>query len=640
MKGVPEILSEKFGIYYALVNPDLALDVSDSALFRYLGLESLPGTLFLADLFYELIGFDDDVAAVISGSRQEFCIPTINRVTDREIYFDLYLYHYPPAGRAALLVVKDATSEGLSLRAVQQRRNELVLKNQELISNEYFIRTLLDMIPNPIYYKDRGGAYIGCNDAFAKFISLTREEIIGKTVHEVVERSNSLFFSDKDNDLLKTGGVQQFEAPITGLDGKKSHVIFSKAMFPGEDGGPGGIVGVLIDITERKRMEERLSQLGTAVEKSPASIVITDPSGRIEYVNQKFCDLTGFTVGEALGENPRILKSGHHSREFYEGLWSTIGAGHEWRGEILNRKKNGALYWEMVSISPIFDDGGNIIHFVAVKEDITDLKRAMEELVKTGNELRRSNETMQEDLQIARRVVDALIQKEMPVIDACAIECIYRPFNIIGGDYYALRALDGGLSAFVCDISGHGVGSALFLSLIRYLSGLLVAECGYEPGRYLAELNGHLAAVMSTYFLTAIYAHVSFDETPLLRFSNGGHPHPIVCRCNGDISYAGDNGPLVGISPYMNYQTFSVELAPGDRVFFYTDGLPETRNREGREIGLDDGLLNMFERARRGSLKEMMEAIFEEMDRYRGDRPVEDDLLLIGIEIMKQARGR
>ncbi|HQL84069.1 MAG TPA: SpoIIE family protein phosphatase, partial [Spirochaetota bacterium] len=91
---------------------------------------------------------------------------------------------------------------------------------------------------------------------------------------------------------------------------------------------------------------------------------------------------------------------------------------------------------------------------------------------------------------------------------------------------------------------------------------------------------------------------------------------------------------------YMNYQTFSVELAPGDRVFFYTDGIPETRNREGREIGLDDGLLNMFERARRGSLKEMMEAIFEEMDRYRGDRPVEDDLLLIGIEIMKQARGR
>jgi PAS domain S-box-containing protein len=141
------------------------------------------------------------------------------------------------------------------------------------------------------------------------------------------------------------------------------------------DGKP-VLQAVVRDITERKRTEEKLRELSRAVEQSPASIVITDRAGDIEYANPKFIEITGYTLADVLGKNPRILKSGDKSPEAYRELWETITAGNEWRGEFLNKKKNGGLYWESASISPIRDPAGRITHYVAVKEDITARKQA------------------------------------------------------------------------------------------------------------------------------------------------------------------------------------------------------------------------------------------------------------------------
>lgn len=125
------------------------------------------------------------------------------------------------------------------------------------------------------------------------------------------------------------------------------------------------------------RMAERLQTISTAVAQSPVSVVITDTKGAIEYVNPKFTEVTGYALEEILGQNPRILKSGECSPETYRMLWHTILAGGTWRGEFHNRKKNGELYWEQASISPIRNSQGIITRFVAVKEDITQ-RKAME----------------------------------------------------------------------------------------------------------------------------------------------------------------------------------------------------------------------------------------------------------------------
>ncbi len=148
-----------------------------------------------------------------------------------------------------------------------------------------------------------------------------------------------------------------------------------------DDGRPVRMIGTNMDITERKQAEDELKKLSQAVEQSPVSVVITDLNGTIEYVNPKFCQVTGYSYEEAIGQNPRILKSEQNPSEVYEELWETIKAGDEWRGELLNKKKDGELYWEAVSISGIKSIDGAIAYYLAVKEDIT-ARKEMEDSIR------------------------------------------------------------------------------------------------------------------------------------------------------------------------------------------------------------------------------------------------------------------
>ena len=138
---------------------------------------------------------------------------------------------------------------------------------------------------------------------------------------------------------------------------------------------------IIRDITPRKKAEEQVRQLSRAVESSPTSIVITGLDGNIQYVNPKFTQVTGYTMDEAFGKNTNILKTDETPYGTHKDLWKTISAGREWSGEFRNRKKNGELYWELAAISPIHDEDGVITHYVAVKEDITERKRAQDALV-------------------------------------------------------------------------------------------------------------------------------------------------------------------------------------------------------------------------------------------------------------------
>ena len=150
---------------------------------------------------------------------------------------------------------------------------------------------------------------------------------------------------------------------------------------------PPWVGGVLSAITVhlresvvRLKGQERQRKLERAVEQSSSTIVITNREGEIEYVNPRFAETTGYTREEALGEKPSILQSGNHSQVFYERLWQTITSGNDWRGEMKNRRKDGSLFWEAATISPITDSHGQITHFVAIKDDITEQKRGEQAL--------------------------------------------------------------------------------------------------------------------------------------------------------------------------------------------------------------------------------------------------------------------
>ena len=160
------------------------------------------------------------------------------------------------------------------------------------------------------------------------------------------------------------------------------------------DGNPIAIIGTIQDVTHNEKAEEvqrQLKLLSRAIEHSPVSVVITDKNGNIEYVNPKFSVLTGYTIDEVKGKNPRVLQSGKHPISFYKELWETILSGKEWKGEFYNKKKNGELYIESAIISPILDSHGEISYFVAVKEDITEKKMMLEDLIKAKEKAEENN---------------------------------------------------------------------------------------------------------------------------------------------------------------------------------------------------------------------------------------------------------
>lgn len=190
----------------------------------------------------------------------------------------------------------------------------------------------------------------------------------------------------EDLELLKTrveksveeGEPYQVEHRILLPNGEVRWVLEKGGIQKGEDGSASRFLGIVQDITDQNEFKEQTKLLSHVVEHSPSLLIVTNTQGRIEYVNRKFSDVTGYSLDEAIGKNPNILKSGKTSQRDYQSMWNTILSGHEWHGEVYNKKKNGEPYWARVSISSIRNRMGKITHFIGIQEDITDLKLSEE----------------------------------------------------------------------------------------------------------------------------------------------------------------------------------------------------------------------------------------------------------------------
>lgn len=257
---------------------------------------------------------------------------------------------------------------------------------EELVRDQLaFERTLLDTVPLPIFYKDTGLRYLGCNTAFAAAFGCRREDLAGVSSGALFNSEEAAKHERIDRNVLKTHDRISYESTVREADGTDHYVIFHKAIFNRSDGSPGGILGAFMDITDHKRAEERMAALLKALEYSPNSIVITDTSGVIQYVNLRFTVVTGYEAREAIGKRPSLLKSGLTPIETYNNLWATITQGKVWHGELLNRTKSGRLYWERVDIAPILNQNGQVVSYVAIKEDITAEKEAATKIWEQAN---------------------------------------------------------------------------------------------------------------------------------------------------------------------------------------------------------------------------------------------------------------
>ena len=265
-------------------------------------------------------------------------------------------------------------------------------------------RELLALLPEGVGITDLDENLVFVNDAFAKMLKFELEELQGKNVMDLI--------IDEDKEKLQSatasrvkGISQAYEIRMIRKDNVSIMVRVSAVPRRGENNEVTGSIAVVIDITKEHLAEQELRKLSRAVEQSPTSVVITDAEANIEYVNPRFSVLTGYTLDESLGENPRILKSGLTPEDTYTELWRTLEEGRAWRGLFVNKKKTGELYWEDAWISPIFSSDGHITHFVAVKADITQRIEAEQRAAQSHRDLELYASFLQHDIRNDLQVV-------------------------------------------------------------------------------------------------------------------------------------------------------------------------------------------------------------------------------------------
>jgi len=355
---------------------------------------------------------------------------------------------------AFLLMVLGTT---MALLFYQRRQlafdRQIQQKEQDRQRSLRVLQGFIDQLPGTAYVKDANSKTLMANQGFHTLLGLDPISMIGKTSQELFPGDFGRKILEDDRQVLESGNTVVIEEHFNGRD-------YESTKFVIHDGsGQRQLGGMTTDITHRKQVErdlatqinqlrelndklqtaeEGLRRLSTAVEQSPASIVITDLKATIIFVNEAFTKASGYTAQEVMGQNPRILHSGETPPATYQDMWPSLVAGGVWRGEFINRRKDGSHYLELATISPVRDSSGQVTHYVAVKEDITERRRNEVELQQHREHLEQLVELRTQELAVAKEKADTANRAKSEFLANMSHE-IRTPMNVIIGLNYLLR---------------------------------------------------------------------------------------------------------------------------------------------------------------------------------------------------------
>jgi len=252
-------------------------------------------------------------------------------------------------------------------------------------------REYLELVDVMMVALDKKGLVTMVNPKTCEILGYEKEELLEQKWIEKVLINEVDKHKIETDKFLEIDFPDNFENYVVTKSGEKRLIVWNRTSIK-DDGD--NIIGMLCsgrDVTEQRQSELEKMRLSTAIEASNSSIVITDVKGNIEYVNPYFTELTGYTLEDAVGQNPRILKSSEIKSEEYKDLWETISRGDNWKGDFHNIKKSGESYWESAVIAPVKDNSGEIINYIAVKQDITDEINAHNELIEAKEKAEESD---------------------------------------------------------------------------------------------------------------------------------------------------------------------------------------------------------------------------------------------------------
>lgn len=270
--------------------------------------------------------------------------------------------------------------ENKSSLSANQQKQQFVEEQLRAIKKDFF--HVFEYANIGIALVSPNGYYLKINEEFCSILGYSSEEI--KDIHyNFFTHPDDLELTQNVYSRFISGQLKKhtYEKRYIGKKGNIIWVSLSVTLLHDSSNNPKHFIIHIQDITAKKQDEIKLTQFYKSVEQSPAIVIITDERGLITYTNPKFEEITGYSAEEVAGKNPNILKSNHHDDSFYKHLWATLKAGNTWKGELINKKKNGKLYWESASIAPIKIDTNHSTHYIAIKEDISEKKKLERELI-------------------------------------------------------------------------------------------------------------------------------------------------------------------------------------------------------------------------------------------------------------------
>ncbi|QOY51658.1 PAS domain S-box protein [Candidatus Sulfurimonas baltica] len=259
-------------------------------------------------------------------------------------------------------------------------------KEEQIAKIGTLLTNIINSSDNLIFVKDENFKYIECNTAFEEFAEKTREEILGRSDYELFDKKIADFFRAKDEKVIKSNKSEYNHEWVTYPNGEKVYLLTVKTILHNEKGESAGLVGNSIDMTREHETQREIYKLKSTIERSPVSIVMTDEKGLIQYVNQNYSKVTGYSIKELIGQNLRIFKSGFTSDEEYAKMWRVINDGKVWSGDFKNVAKDGSFFWENTTIMPSFSEDGKVNGFIAIKLETTE-KQYMQEALKSQEEI-------------------------------------------------------------------------------------------------------------------------------------------------------------------------------------------------------------------------------------------------------------
>ncbi|MEI6859445.1 MAG: EAL domain-containing protein [Shewanella sp.] len=362
------------------------------------------------------------------------------------------------------LCIKNIELELIEIYCEHQQQNKQRRGSITLLENVN-LQLFIDSLTEHIWIKDASGRYIVCNQSFEHSQGKTREEIINKTDQELFVRDVAKEYIRSDHDAVNKGKqviVEECQGQDEGIE--QYWLETSKVPLVAEDGELLGVIGVSRNISQHKALQESLELTGRIFENSVEGIIITDKKGKIIEVYGAFSEITGYLKDEVVGKNPRIFSSGRHDSAFFAELWSGLIHKGKWHGEIWNRRKNGAVFPQMLTISSVLGEDGDIRYYIAVFADITLQKKS--------------------EAEIAHQIYfDPLTQLPNRMALTSLIEQNIRYAEVQQGKL-ATVFIDIDLFKHINDSFGHLIGDKILVDLAGRLSGQI------EPEDALARIGG------------------------------------------------------------------------------------------------------------------------------------------------------